>query len=215
MLAACSQCSTRTDGDTPGRRSGTRARERKYLRREREGDQPHKSEYRNGYIVPTPGARRHHVRIVTNIVAEFREQFYDTDCLVFSTGLRVHVEDPDEPDEALFTYPDVGVVCDEPQFLDDYNDTLLNPALLIEVLSKSARDHDRGEKFARYRSIASLRDYVLIDQERPHAEHFSKQADGRWMLDETSDPEATLTLPSVEAELALSEAYHKVEFAKA
>lgn len=195
------------------------ARERvsaeEYLRREREGDQPHKSEYRDGYIVPMPGASRHHVRIVTNIVAEFREQFYDTDCLVFSTGLRVHVEDPDEPDEALFTYPDVGVVCDEPQFLDDYNDTLLNPALLIEVLSKSARDHDRGEKFARYRSISTLRDYVLIDQERPHAEHFSKQADGRWMLDETSDPEATLALSSVEAELALAEAYHKVEFAKA
>ena len=186
-----------------------------YLRREREGDQPHKSEYRDGYIVPMPGASRPHVRIVTNIVAEFREQFYDTDCLVFSTDLRVHVEDPDEPDEELFTYPDVGVVCDEPQFLDGQNDTLLNPALLIEVLSKSTRDYDRGQKFARYRSIASLRDHVLIDQERPHAEHFSKQEDGRWMLDETSDPEATLTLSSVEAELALAEAYHKVEFAKA
>ena len=130
------------------------ARERvsaeEYLRREREADQPHKSEYRNGYIVPTPGASRHHVRIVTNIVAEFREQFYDTDCLVFSTDLRVHVEDPDEPDEELFTYPDVGVVCDEPQFLGGQNDTLLNPALLIEVLSKSTRDYDRGQKFAHY-----------------------------------------------------------------
>ncbi|PSQ71819.1 MAG: hypothetical protein BRD38_00775 [Bacteroidetes bacterium QH_9_67_14] len=180
-----------------------------YLARERAADEKH--EYRDGEIIPMGGASRHHVRIVTNVVRELSVQLYDRDCFVYSTDLRVRVTDSGS-EEDLFTYPDVAVVCDEPQFLDDEFDTLLNPALLIEVFSKSTRDYDRGEKFARYRSIETLRDYVLIDQERPHAEHFSKQEDGRWMLDETSDPEATLTLSSVEGELALAEAYHKVEF---
>ena len=183
-----------------------------YLAREREAEREH--EYRDGEIIPMAEASRQHVLIATNIVSELEGQLRDGDCLVFSTDLRVQAGE-----EKLFTYPDVAVVCDEPRYRDDQFDTLLNPALVVEVLSKSTRGYDRGEgrrscprcKFAQYRTIDALRDYVLIDQARTHAEHFSKRNDGRWVLQETDDPEATLALASVEAELALSKVYHKVE----
>jgi Uma2 family endonuclease len=176
-----------------------------YLAREREAERKH--EYRDGEIIPMAGATRQHVLIVTNVAAELRDQLYDRDdCLVFSTDLRVQAGE-----EQLFTYPDVAVACGEPHYRDDQFDTLLNPTLLVEVLSKSTRDYDRGGKFARYRTIATLCDYVLIDQERAHVEHFSKQDDGRWVLEETDDREATLALDSVGAELALAEVYHKVD----
>ena len=176
-----------------------------YLAREREAERKH--EYRDGEIVLMAGASRQHVLIVTNVVFELERQLRDGECLVFSTDLRVQAGE-----EQLFTYPDVAVVCDEPRYRDGQFDTLLNPALVVEVLSKSTRGYDRGDKFAQYRTIEALRDYVLIDQEHAHTEHFSKQEDGRWMLEETDDLGATLTLPSVDAELALSEVYHKVEF---
>ncbi len=177
-----------------------------YLAREREGDQLEKSEYRNGKIVPMPGASRQHVLIVTNIVRELSTQLYERDCEVYSTDLRVRAENG-----GLFTYPDVAVVCEEPQFLDGHHDTLLNPALLVEVLSKSTRDYDRGGKFARYRTVGSLREYVLVDQEAPHVERFARQEEG-WLLSETSDPDDTVELASIDARLALSEMYHKVAF---
>lgn len=178
-----------------------------YLARERDGEQLEKSEYRDGEIIPMSGASRYHVLIVTNIVFELERQLRNTDCLVFSTDLRVRVGGG-----TLFTYPDVAVVCEEPQFADEHHDTLLNPVLLIEVLSKSTRDYERGEKFARYRTLDALQEYVLIDQERPHVEHFARQAEGRWLLSETSDLNDTVELASVDGRLALSEVYHKVKF---
>lgn len=177
-----------------------------YLAREREGDQLEKSEYRNGKIVPMPGASRQHVLIVTNIVFALERQLRTTDCLVFSTDLRVRTGEG-----TFYTYPDVAVVCDEPQFADDQHDTLLNPVLLVEVLSESTRDYDRGEKFARYRTIDALEEYVLVAQDEPHVEHFARQAEGRWLLSETSDPEATIELDAIGARLALADIYHKVE----
>lgn len=179
-----------------------------YLAREREGDQLEKSEYRDGKIIPLSGASRWHVLIVTNIVSELHQQFYNRDCLVFSTDLRVRAGEG-----TLYAYPDVAVVCDEPQFTDEHQDVLLNPALLIEVLSTSTRDYDRGEKFARYRAIDTLEEYVLVDQEKPHVEHFARQPDGRWILSETDNMDATIELTSVEAELTLAEMYYKVDFA--
>ncbi len=181
-----------------------------YLAREREAERKH--EYLDGEVTLMSGASRWHVLIVTNIVRELSTQLKESPCLVFSTDLRVRTGEA-----GLYTYPDVAVVCDEPRYLDDHFDTLLNPALLVEVLSTSTRDYDgrefdRGEKFACYRTLDALEEYVLIDQEAPHVEHFARQEEGRWLLSETEDLGDTVELPSVGARLALSEIYHKVEF---
>jgi Uma2 family endonuclease len=103
------------------------------------------------------------------------------------------------------------VVCGQPQFADDQRDTLLNPTLIVEVLSESTQDYDRGERFEHYRSIASFHEYVLIAQDRYHVEHFVRQQDNRWLLSETNRPEDTIHLSSIDCSLALTEVYDKVE----
>ena len=114
------------------------------------------------------------------------------------------------PSTPLYTYPDVAVVCDEPQFEDDYLDTLLNPTLIIEVLSPSTEAYDRGRKFGYYRTIESLSEYLLVSQDEYHIEKYVKQADGRWLLSDYRTPEETVELPSIQCTLALSEVYDKV-----
>jgi Uma2 family endonuclease len=126
-----------------------------YLAIERKAER--KSEYFNGEMFAMAGASESHVLIVTNVVAELREQLRGRPYTVYSTDLRVKVSPT-----GLYTYPDVVVVCGQPQFADDQRDTLLNPTLIVEVLSESTQDYDRGEKFEHYRSIASFHEYVLI-----------------------------------------------------
>jgi len=112
----------------------------------------------------------------------------------------------------LYTYPDVIVLCDEPQFSDEQKDTLLNPVLIIEVLSESTKDYDRGGKFEQYRTINSFVEYLLIAQDRPHAEHHVRQGDGSWILPETNSLEDTLQLKSVPCSLRLADIYNKIDF---
>jgi Uma2 family endonuclease len=125
---------------------------------------------------------------------------------VYSTDLRVRVSPT-----GLYTYPDVVVVCGQPQFADDQRDTLLNPTLIVEVLSESTKDYDRGEKFEHYRTLASLSEYVLIAQDKCHVEHFIRQPDHRWLLSETNRLEDTIHLSSIGCDLALPEVYDKIE----
>jgi len=103
------------------------------------------------------------------------------------------------------------VVCGQPQFADEQRDTLLNPTLIVEVLSESTKDYDRGEKFEHYRTLASFSEYVLIAQDRYHVEHFVRQPDNRWLLSETNRLEDTIHLSSLDCNLALTEVYDKVE----
>jgi len=110
----------------------------------------------------------------------------------------------------FFAYPDLSVVCGEPRFGDEHLDTLVNPIMLIEVLSRTTSDYDRGTRFAHYRRLESLREYVLVAQERVHVEHYERQADGSWRLSETQDPAATIELPSVGCRLPLAEVYERV-----
>ena len=105
----------------------------------------------------------------------------------------------------------VIVVCTQPQFNDEQKDTLLNPTLIVEVLSESTKDYDRGEKFEHYRTLISLAEYVLIAQDKPHFEHFVRQPDNRWLLAETNRLEDTIHLPSIACDLALAEVYDKVD----
>ena len=124
---------------------------------------------------------------------------------MYANDMRVRV-----PSTRLYTYPDVAVVFDEPQFEDDYLDTLLNPTLIIEVLSESTEAYDRGKKFRFYRAIESLAEYLLVAQDEYRIEQYVKQPDGRWLLSESRSADDLLELVSIQCQLSLKEVYDKV-----
>lgn len=175
-----------------------------YLALERSAD--FKSEYFNGEIFAMTGASESHNTIVVNVSSEIRQQLKKRPCKVYANDMRVKV-DP----TGLYTYPDVVVTCGKAQFDDTHLDTLLNPILIVEVLSDSTEAHDRGRKFEHYRKLGSLVEYVLIAQNRPHIESYRRQADQQWLLTECSDFDGTLRLLSIDCDLALAEIYDKVE----
>jgi Uma2 family endonuclease len=111
----------------------------------------------------------------------------------------------------LYTYPDIVAVCGERNFDDEQKDTLLNPTVIIEVLSSSTANYDRGEKFEHYRTLASLKEYILIAQSKYHIDHYVRQTNHQWVLSETSDLQETIELPSIQCTLALSDVYDKVK----
>ena len=176
-----------------------------YLARERRAEV--KSEYHDGEVFAMSGASRAHNLIVTNFVRELSLRLRDRDCEVYPSDMRVKV-DP----TGLYTYPDVIVVCGEPAFEDEHVDTLLNPTLLIEVLSESTEAYDRGKKFEHYRKLETLQGVVLVTQDEAHAERFTRQPDGQWLLGEASGLEAALHLASIDVTLPLADIYDKVLF---
>jgi Uma2 family endonuclease len=152
------------------------------------------------------GATRRHNLIVANIVRELGRQIASRPCEVYATDMKVEVSAT-----GLFTYPDVVVVCEEPRFRDQREDVLLNPTLLVEVLSESTETYDRGGKSEQYRTIDSLREYLLVAQDRCHVEQYLRQAGGQWLLRELSDLTAALHLDAIGCDLALRELYAKVQ----
>lgn len=174
-----------------------------YLELERQA--AYKSEYLNGEIFAMSSASPNHTLIVTNLARELSLHLKQKPCTVHTTDLRLRVSQT-----GLYTYPDVIVVCGEMKLADDQKDTLLNPTVLIEVLSPSTKNYDRGEKFEHYRNLESLKEYVLIDQEKYHITQYVRQPDEKWLFSETKGLETTLHLPSIECDLALSEVYDKV-----
>jgi Uma2 family endonuclease len=176
-----------------------------YLKIERAAEIRH--EYYNGEMFAMSGATRAHNLIAGNICRRFQEQFDDRDCEVYMADMRVKVDR-----KGLYTYPDVVTACDSPKFEDDEFDTLVNPRVIVEVLSKSTEDYDRGTKFEMYRNIASLQDYVLVSQDKTHVEHYQRQPDGRWILEDFNALEGTLLLESIECQLRVADIYTKVTF---
>lgn len=174
-----------------------------YLALERKAT--YKSEYLNGQIFAMVGASRAHNLIASNVSREISLQLKGRPCEVYVSDMRVKVSLT-----GLYTYPDVVAVCGEPQFDDAERDTLLNPTIIIEVLSPSTEAYDRGEKFAHYRRLESLQEYALITQDRIRVEHFIRQGD-QWVLSEMSDLNNTLHLGSIGCDIALREIYDKVE----
>ena len=177
-----------------------------YLELERKAER--KSEYLNGEMFLMAGASPRHGVIVTNLVAELRQQLKARPCIVYSSDVRMRVSP-----SGLYTYPDVMVVCGEPQFAGDQKDTVLNPNLIVEVLSDSTRDYDRGEKFQHYRTLSSLREYLTIAQDAPHIERWTRQPEDHWLLTEFSDLSQSVQLTSVDCVLSLTEVYDKVKWA--
>lgn len=166
----------------------------------------YKNEYLNGEIIAMGDASPRHVLIATNTASELRSGLRGSGCRVFSVDLRVRVNE-----DGLYTYPDVVVVCGRPEFADSQEDTLTNPRVIVEVLSASTRNYDRGDKFEQYRSIESLVEYILVSQDRIHVEQYIRQSDGSWRLTETNDPEAEIQLATVNCRLAVREIYADTE----
>ena len=154
------------------------------------------------------GATREHNLITGNIAASLHGQVKDRPCESYAADMRVlFIVSP----TGLYTYPDVVVTCQSPRFEDDVFDTLLNPQVIIEVLSDSTEKYDRTKKFEQYRQIESLQDYVLISHDRAHVDHFSRAAHGKWELSDAAGLEAALDLPTIQCQLKLSDIYAKVE----
>ncbi len=175
-----------------------------YLALER--DAATKSEYLDGEVVAMAGASRKDNLITGNVLAALHPQLRGRDCEVYSSDMRVRI-----PASNRYTYPDVAVVCGEPAFEDAELDTLTNPTLLLEVLSPSTEGFD-WRKFGHYRTVPSLRVYLLVAQDTVHVDHFVRQDDGRWLLAEVADLGATLDLPEIGCTLALADVYDRVAF---
>ncbi|MGA9767648.1 MAG: Uma2 family endonuclease [Blastocatellia bacterium] len=178
-----------------------------YLTLEREAE--YRSEYLDGEIFAMVGASEKHNLIVVNIVTRLNNQLRDRPCKVYSSDMRVDLRE-----RGLYAYPDVIALCDKARFRDDEDDdmdNLLNPALIIEVLSKSTEAYDRGEKFTRYRRIGSLVEYLLVAQDKSHVEHYIRQSDNEWLLTEANSLDHSIYLPSIECHLKLADVYNKVE----
>jgi Uma2 family endonuclease len=177
--------------------------EEEYLVRERAAET--KSEYRDGEVVAMVGASREHTLIVTDTHFALYGQLRDRPCEVYPLDMRVRI-----PQTRRYFYPDLIVVCDEPRFGDDYVDNLLNPTVIIEVLSPSTAGYDRGEKFLHYRTIPSLREYLLIAQDAYRIEHFARQGEQHWLLTVAEGLEASVHLASIDCTLRLADVYKKV-----
>ncbi len=176
-----------------------------YLTYERANAQRH--EYRDGKIYAMAGASANHNLIVGNTYASLHAQLRKRLCVVYPSDMRVKISRT-----GLYTYPDISVVCGEPQFEDEYRDTLLNPMVIVEVLSPSTETYDRGKKFQHYRTLASLQEYLLIAQDSYRIELYTRQADDRWLLSDVSRVDAVLTLAAVQCTLAVADVYEKVSF---
>ncbi|NJL28141.1 MAG: Uma2 family endonuclease [Thermoanaerobaculia bacterium] len=174
-----------------------------YLVYERQAEA--KSEFLDGELFAMAGASREHNIISLNVAVALHPQLVARGCEEYMSDMRVHI-----PATGLYTYPDVTAACGEPRFSDEQRDTLVNPTLIIEVLSPSTADYDRGRKFAHYRSLPSLQVYLLIASDEIRVERFVRQPSGEWLLTEFTDLDATVDLPGLEAQLPLTAIYRQV-----
>ena len=177
-----------------------------YLRRERDAAQKH--EFYHGEVFAMSGGSFEHSRTIANVIRELGNRLAGGPCGVQDSNLRVRV-----PRTTLYTYPDASVVCGPPQFdpLDTARQTIINPTVLVEVLSPSTETWDRGGKFDSYRQIDSLREYVLVAWDAPRVETYLRQPDGTWVFAAAVGPAATARLNSVGVELPLAEVYRGVD----
>lgn len=180
-----------------------------YLEQERAAQT--RSEYYDGVLVAMSGASPEHERIVVNLLRHLGNQLDGKACEPFSADMRVRV-----PACNRYTYPDVSVACGGAQFeaLAGMR-SLLNPRLIVEVLSDSTERTDRGDKFLCYQTLGTLQSYVLIAQDRPQVEIYTRKPDGKWEYDRVDSLERSLALPAIGCDLKLADVYARVEFTPA
>ncbi len=177
-----------------------------YLIQERLAE--YKSEFFRGEVFAMAGASRAHNVLVGRLMGELYSHLKRKSCTVYPSDMRLHI-----PENGLYTYPDLMVVCGREYFLDDESDTLLNPVLIVEVLSKSTEAYDRGDKFRLYRGIGSLQEYLLVDTKKVSAEVHRKNADGFWLLASESQSLAQpVHLETVGMDLNMNDLYAGIGF---
>ena len=171
--------------------------EEQYLDIEREAET--KSEFRDGRIFAMAASSVNHALLGARIGSLLSYQM-PAELRVYSCNLRIKAS-------TLYTYADCCVISGMPQCFGDQNDVVLNPLLMVEILSPSTEDYDRGKKFEMYRTIESFREYLIIDQDRRYVEHYSKQDDGSWVLREYSGAEASVPIARLNVQISLGELY--------
>ncbi len=154
------------------------------------------------------GASKKHNNIAGNIYGELYSQVKKRPCKAYQNDMRLLIETTE-----LYTYPDVMVVCGKPE-IKKYKglDTILNPTLIVEVLSVSTADYDKGTKFDHYRTIESLQEYVLVWQDKKRVARYTKQTDGSWTLNDFIGEDAEIKLSSIDCRLSIEDIYDKVDF---
>jgi Uma2 family endonuclease len=173
--------------------------EEQYLVLEREAE--FRSEFHDGQMFAMAGGSFNH-SVLSNRIGSLLDQRVPAGCRTLNSEMRVKVSAA-----GLYTYPDCSVVCGEPELVSDQKDVLLNPLLIVEVLSPSTEAYDRGKKFELYRTIASFCEYLLVHQDRHHVEHYSKQEDGSWLLREYSGPDGLVAIARLGVRILLAELY--------
>ncbi|MBD2414217.1 hypothetical protein FACHB389_21360 [Nostoc calcicola FACHB-389] len=167
----------------------------------------YKSEYIDGQIIPMAGGTANHNRISLNLSAGLNFVFRQQDYEVFMADVRLWI-----PQKRTYTYPDVMILEGEPEFFNNRRDIILNPQVIVEVLSKSTKGYDREDKFQAYRTISTFQEYLLIDQTRIHVEQFSKTGKKQWALREYDEEDEAIALATVPFEISLQDLYNKVNF---
>lgn len=188
-----------------------------YLDLERKSIEKH--EYYKGEIFPLnrefdtveinamSGASKFHNEIAANLMYELKHKLKGKSCRPYGSDYRINI-----PNNSLFTYPDLSIFCQEPNSIDNENDTATNPTVIIEILSHSTRGYDLGEKFFLYRQIKSLKEYILIDSLLVNVIKNVKQKDGSWLMSENNDTNETLFIESIEAKINIADIYDNVIF---
>lgn len=176
-----------------------------YLALERQSEIRH--EFLDGTVYAMAGESPTHSAICFNLAGALHPQLRGTNCRGFSPNMKVRAGE-----SGLYAYPDLAVACGEAFFHDRHGDVLLNPVVIFEVLSRSTETYDRAEKFERYKAIETLADYVLVSQDRPRLEHFSRQPDGTWSRSELTGADAALVLESIDCRVTLADVYDRIDF---
>jgi Uma2 family endonuclease len=176
-----------------------------YLAHEKTAD--YRSEYCDGEIVPMTGGSINHNQIIVNLIIALTLALKEQGYSIYANDLRLWI-----PRYRQYTYPDILIIKDEPIFEEGRSDTVLNPCIIFEVLSKSTSSRDRGDKFTYYRSISEFQEYILIDQYAIHIEQFSKTSDGNWLFRESDAQDGILTLFSVNCKIPYDQIYERVKF---
>ena len=174
-----------------------------YLESERLSKEKH--ELFQGKIVAMAGASISHNRIVSNIIGNLNTFLKGKDCEVFPSDLRIHI-----PTSESFTYPDVTIICGKPEMVDEKQDTIKNPTVIIEVMSPTTEQYDRGTKFFYYMQIPTLKEYLLINSTTMFAQSIRKQADASWKFDDLKDIGDQLPITSISHKISLKEIYENV-----
>jgi len=172
-----------------------------------EEDAAYKSEYFAGEIFAVAGGSFNHAMISGNVYAALHQFARSKSCTAFTSNMKLLVKA-----NGLYTYPDAMLVCGRPEFAPGRNDTVINPNLLVEVLSESTENYDRGKKFELYRALESLRAYLLIHQDRVYIEYYQKLANGSWLLTAFQKTDAALHVEAIGLDLPIDLLYEQVDW---